>query len=682
MMEAVHHFEGTVNQVMGDGIMALFGAPLAHEDHAVRACYAALRMQESVKEYSEGIRRPHGFEVQIRVGLNSGEVVVRSLGSDLRMDYTAVGQTTHLAARMEQSALPGAILMAAETLRLAEDYIEVELLGPMPVRGLVSHVEVYQLTRARAVRSRFQARQHRGLTRFIGRGVEMGRLRLALKRARRSHGQAVAIVGDPGIGKSRLAWEFIRSHYAIGDLILETGCVPYGTVTPWLPMVDLLKDYFGVESRDDAATVRDKLERRLRAVDVDLLSLSSAVLALFDVAVHDPAWAALDSRARRQQTLAAVKCLVFRASQDRPTVLVVEDLQWIDGASQALLDGLVESLPESRLLLLVTYRPEFKHKWAGRAHFFELPVASLEQRSSEEFLHALLGGHPDLTPIRRLLVERTEGNPFFIEESIRSLADAGIIAGERGAYWLAAPSAAVQVPATVYAVLAARIDRLSPKQKHLLQTASVVGRDVPLSLLRSVAEMSEEALARDLSHLLAAEFVYERALFAEPEYTFKHALTHEVAYQGLLRGRQRELHGRVLQAIETLHADRLPEQVDRLAHHAFFGEVWDKAVLFSRQAGTRALARSAHAEAVVWCARALRALDQLPPTRPSCSSRRRPWPPASGARRGVLRADQGADSSAGGRGPEPARSRAARKLEEPSHRRLKREAERKRGRPP
>jgi class 3 adenylate cyclase len=341
MMEAVHRYEGTVNQVMGDGIMALFGAPLAHEDHAVRACYAALRMQESVKQYAEAVRRTEGVLLQIRVGLNSGEVVVRSIGSDLHMDYTAVGQTTHLAGRMEQMAAPGSIVLTADVLRLAEGYIGVKPLGPMSVKGLGVAIEVYEATGAGPVRARLQAAAARGLTRFVGRDHEMKQLRQALGRAASGHGQVVAIVGEPGVGKSWLVWEVTHSHRSAGWLVVQASSVSYGQATPYLPVIDLLKAYFQIEARDDPRRMREKVMGKLLALDPSLEPSLAAFLALLDVPLEDGLWAALDPPQRRQRTLEAIKRLLLREAQVQPLLLVFEDLHWIDSETQALLDSLI-----------------------------------------------------------------------------------------------------------------------------------------------------------------------------------------------------------------------------------------------------------------------------------------------------------------------------------------------------
>jgi class 3 adenylate cyclase/tetratricopeptide (TPR) repeat protein len=615
MMEAAHRYEGTVSNLMGDGIMALFGAPLAHEDHAVRACYAALRMQESVQRYADGVRRTEGVPIQIRVGLNSGEVVVGAIGNDLKMDYTAVGQTVHLASRMEQMAKPGSIMMTADTLQLAEGYVQAKSLGPLNVKGMNEPVEVHEVTGVGLARSRLQAAAARGLTRFVGRDAETEQLRKALEQARAGHGQVVGVVGEPGLGKSRLFFEFIHSHRTQGWLILESGSVSYGKATPYLPVIDLLKAYFKIQDRDDQREVREKVTGKLLTLDKSLESTLPAFLALLDVPVDDPMWQALDPFQRRQLTLGAVKWLLLQESQVQPLILLFEDLHWIDSETQAMLESLVESLPTSRVLLLVNYRPEYQHGWANKTYYTQLRLDPLPAESAGEILNSVLGNDHGLQSLKQLLIERTEGNPFFLEESVRTLVETKVLVGERGNYHLEKKVESTQVPATVQAVLAARIDRLPLEEKQLLQSAAVIGKDIPFSLLQAITELSDQEVSRGLTHLQAAEFLYETSLFPDLEYTFRHALTHEVAYGSLLHERQRALHSRIVEAIETPYPDRLTEQVERLAHHAVRGEVWDKAVTYLRQAGTKADARSAIREAASYFEQALTTLAHLPDDR-------------------------------------------------------------------
>jgi predicted ATPase/class 3 adenylate cyclase len=612
MMAAVHRYEGTVNQVMGDGIMALFGAPIAHEDHAVRACYAALAMQEAIRRYSEEARRAHGITVQIRVGLNSGEVVVREIGNDLHMDYSAIGQTTHLAARMEQLATPGSTLLTPETLRLAEGFIQVKALGPVPVKGLEEPVEVFKLVRATSVRRRLHATAVRGLTRFVGRQTELEVLRQALNRAAVGHGQLVAVVGEPGVGKSRLVYEFIHSHQTQAWRVLESASVSYGKATPYVPVLDLLQRYCGIEGNDDARTIRAKVTGHVLTLDAALQETVPALLALLDALPEDHPFQNLDPPQRRQRTLEGLKRVLLRESQVRSLLLVFEDLHWIDSETQALLDALVESLPTACLLLLVNYRPEYHHSWGSKTYYTQLRLDPLPPASADEILQALVGDDPGLAPLKHLLITRTEGNPFFLEESVRALVETGVLVGAPGPYRLARALPTIQVPATVQAVLAARIDRLPAEEKHLLQTAAVIGTDVPCLLLQTIADLPEATLHRSLTHLQAVEFLYETSLFPEQEYTFKHALTHEVAYSSLLQGRRHDLHARIMEVLEASAGDRLAEQVERLAQHALRGEVWDKALAYVRQAGEKAWTRSAYREAVACYEQGLVALEHLP----------------------------------------------------------------------
>ena len=612
MMDAVHRFEGTVNQVLGDGIMALFGAPIAHEDHALRACYAALAMQTAMQPYTEEVRRRRGLELRMRVGLHSGEVVVRTIGNDLHMDYSAVGETTHLAARMEQLATPGTIRLSASTLGLVEGLVRVTALGPIPIKGLVEPMAVFELTGVTTLRRRLQAAAARGLTRFVGRQHELDALRQALVQAETGHGQVVALLGEAGVGKSRLVYEFVHSYLTPGWLVLESASVSYSKATPYLPILDLLRRYCHVEDQDEARTVRAKVTGQVLTLDEALQDTLPALLSLLEVLPEDSPFRCLDPPQRRQRLLAALKRVLLRESQVHPLLLVFEDLHWIDTETQALLDSLVESLPTARLLLLVNYRPEYQHGWGSTTSYTHLRLDPLPPASAEALLQALLGDDPHLGSFKPLLIARTEGNPFFLEESVRTLVETGVLVGEPGAYGLGKSLDSLQVPATVQAVLAARIDRLPPEAKRLLHTAAVVGTEVPLPLLQAIADLPEDALHRGLAHLQAAEFLYETHLFPEHAYTFTHALTYEVAYSSLLLERRRILHARIVEALEALYPDRLSEQVDRLAHHTLRGEVWDKAVTYCEQAGAKADDRAAFREAVTSFEQALQALAHLP----------------------------------------------------------------------
>jgi predicted ATPase len=614
MMAAVHRYEGTVNQVMGDGIMALFGAPIAHEDHAVRACYAALAMQEAIRRYSVEVRRGHGLEMQIRVGLHSGEVVVRAIDNDLHMDYSAIGQTTHLAARMEQLAPPGSTRLTANTLRLVEGWVQVTPLGPVPVKGLPAPVEVYELVGAGLARTRLQAFAARGLTPFVGRQAELAALREALERAEAGHGQVVAVIGEPAIGKTRLFHEFTHASCTQGWRLLESSTTSYGQATAYLPVIDLLKAYFQLEDCDDGRRMREKLTVRLLTLDTALGLTLPAFLTLLEVPVEEPHWQALDPLQRRQRTLDACQRLLLRESQVQPLLLVFENLHWIDAETQAFLDGLVESLPAARLLLLVNYRPEYAHGWGSKTYYTQLRLDPLLPASTAAMLRSLLGDDAELEPLKGRLIERTQGNPFFLEESVRTLVETQVLIGAPGAYRLAQALPTIQVPATVQAVLAARIDRLPPEEKQLLQTAAVIGTGVPLALLQAVAEAPEERLRLGLTHLQAAEFLYETRLFPELEYTFKHVLTQEVAYQSLVRHARQQSHARIAQVLEAQFPERAETQPELLAQHYTEANSPEQALPYWQRAGQRAIERSANVEAISHLMKGLEMLKILPDT--------------------------------------------------------------------
>jgi class 3 adenylate cyclase/tetratricopeptide (TPR) repeat protein len=614
MIEAVHRYEGTVNQVMGDGIMALFGAPLALEDHALRACYAALSMQAEIARLADDLRRSHGGRIQIRIGLNSGEVLVRAIGSDLRMEYSAIGLTTHLAARMEQLAPPGQTLLTAETLKLVEGYVQVLSEGSVGVKGLAQPMEAFRLLGTGQARTRLQAGATRGLTRFVGRQRELDAIGLALETAGGGRGQVLALVGDPGVGKSRLVWETVQSERVEGWLVLESRSVSYGRAAAYGPVRDLLRAFFRIGERDDRRVIQERVTAKILTLDRLLEETIAAVLSVLDAAPEASPFLALDPLERRQRTLDAIKRLLIRESLVQPLLVVVEDLHWIDSETQALLDSLVESLPSARILLLVNYRPEYHHTWSGRACYAQVRVDPLTLGGAEEFLAALLGPSPELAPVKELLMERTAGNPFFLEECVRTLVETGVVDGQRGGYRLVGPLDVIKVPPTVQAVLAARIDRLPPAEKSLLQTASVIGKDVSFPVLKAITDLPEGELRARLGDLQTSAFLHEVSLFPEVEYTFTHTLTHEVTYGGLVLERRRALHGRIVEALERLAPGHPGERVERLAQHAVRGAVWDKAVGYMREAGARAVEQSAYRQGIACFEQALEAQQHLPRT--------------------------------------------------------------------
>jgi class 3 adenylate cyclase/tetratricopeptide (TPR) repeat protein len=611
MMEAVDRYEGTVNQVMGDGIQALFGAPLAYEDHAVRACFAALKMQESIKKYAEEVRRKEGLPLQIRVGLNSGEVIVRLLGRELHMNYSAHGETIHLAARMEQMATPGTILISSQTHQLAEGYVVTQPLGPMFVKGLTAPVVTYELLGAAAV-SRLQALATHGLTRFVGRENEMSQLRQALERTQEGHGQILCLLGEAGVGKSRLIQEFIQSGHTANWRILEAHAVSYGAAISYLPMTEFLKGYFQLATSDEPSAIREKMTSKLLSLDEELLPTLPALLTLLGLPDGDLHSSLSDPPQRRQRTLEALKRLLFRESQEQPLLILLEDLHSIDPETEALIDGIVDGLPAARILLVVSCRPEYRHPWASKTYYTQVPIDPLVPDVAREMLTTLIGGDPQLDPLKRILIEKTGGIPFFLEESVRALVETGDLIGKPASYQAKKSISAIKIPVTIEGLLNSRIDRLAPVDKRLLQAAAVIGYQVPFSILQAVGDLSSESLREALKRLQASEFLHETSLFPDIEYTFKHGLIHDAAYQMLSLDRRRALHLAALNAGEKLYDDQLFEKAGWLAFHAFLARAWDRAVVHLQAAASREIARAANRVAVRHLENALIAIDNLP----------------------------------------------------------------------
>jgi class 3 adenylate cyclase/tetratricopeptide (TPR) repeat protein len=614
MTEAVRRYEGTVSQVMGDGIMALFGAPIAYEDHAVRACYAALRMQDAIRRYSDDVRRARGFEIQIRVGLNSGEAVVGSFDTDLSTGYAAIGQTVHLAARMEQMARPGSILATQDTMLLVQSHIRTRPLGRMPIRGLVTPVDVYEILGTTEAHPPIGAGEVRGLSPFTGRDAELAHLWGALDRARQDRGHAVTVSGEPGIGKSRLLYEFTRSSQAQGCLILESGAAPCGNLRPHQPGLNLLRQHFQIQSDDDIPAIRQKVRAKVLAMDKSLGAAIPPLLALLNALPEGDAFAELEAPDRRQRTLDAGRAVLARECTVQPVVVVVEDAQWADSDSLGFLDSLVED-PLPGMLLIVSYRPNREDRWHGKPNCTPLRLEPLPFHRAGELLDALIGVDPSVRGLKSVLIERTDGNPLFLEESVRSLVETGVLRGERSAYCLTTPVAALDVPPTLKALIAARIDRLPPEQKWLLQAASVIGKHGPVAVLQAVVGADGHSFREVLEALRGNGFLADGGGgTGEEQFRFNHSLTHLVAYDALLQERRRLLHAQTLEAMEQLYAGRLTHHAETLAHHARHGEVWDKAVLYLRQAGRRTLERSATYPAAQYFEQALEALHRLPAT--------------------------------------------------------------------
>src|SRR4029453_8478264 len=584
-------------------------------DHPQRALFAALRMQEEMRRYGDQVRLKHGVPLAMRVGVNTGEVVVRSIHKeDLHTDYVPVGHSTNLAARMEQMATPGSILVTAYTYKLTEGYFAFKALGQTQIKGVEEPLKVYEVQGAGPLRTRLQVTAtSRGLTRFVGRQSEMEQLHKALAQATAGHGQIVGVMGEPGLGKSRLFYEFKLLSQA-GGLILEAYSVSHGKASPYLSVIELLKSYCDIMLEDDERKRREKMAGKVLMLDRSLEDTLPYLFALLGIEEQPSPLQQMDPQIRRQGTFAPPKQLFLRESLNQPLILIFEDLHWLDTETQGFLDTLSESVASAHILLLVNYRPEYRQEWGSKTYYTQLRLAPLGNVEAEELLTFLLGNDTSLAHLKRLIVEKTEGTPFFMEEVVQTLAEEGVLSGERGQYRLEQAPSVLHLSPTVHGVLAARIDRLAADEKALLQQLAVIGRQFPLSLARHVVSHPEEELYRLLASLQRKELLYEQPAFPEVEYLFKHALTQEVAYGTVLQDRRRALHERTAQAIEALYPATLDEHYSELAHHYRRTENAPKAVHYLQLAGHQAAQRSANPEAVALLTEAVALVHQLPAT--------------------------------------------------------------------
>ena len=608
MTEAVQRFGGTVNRVQGDGIMALFGAPVASEDHAARACLAA-------QAILSGVQALHGH-IAVRVGMHSGEVVIRAVGHD-PSDYDAVGVTAHLAHRIEQLAAPNTACLTGRTALLAHGTVDLELLGPRRIAGIAEPVELFRLISAHE-RPAWEVRAAAGrMTRFLGRDPEMRQLETSLGRAAMSRGQVVALIAEPGMGKSRLVHEFLSRLPQGYWNVVTAAAMSHGVHAPSRLAADLIRAVLGVDRQHDRAEVTRKLAHTLSLLGLDSPEDAAPLESLLDLPVTDATWNELSPDARQERMLPVLKTVMLRECAIRPLLLLLEDLHWADPQSEALLDVLVDGLGAARCMLLLTSRPVSGAGWtgiAGRSFATFLHLGPLLPEAAHRLLEEMLGRGEQLAPLRARIVEQSDGTPLFIEELARSLIEQGIVVADPPAMRLTREMVDLQLPASVQGVVAARIDQLPADHRRLLQVAAVIGKDVPHDILAATADLTERALVEQLRALQAAEFLYEVTSSAGQEYTFKHGLTQTVAYESMLRRQRRELHARVLLALEEHAADRADELTDTLAEHAMRGEVWQRAVELTMRAGHRANTRSAWTAAVAFFDQALEALSHLPET--------------------------------------------------------------------
>jgi predicted ATPase/class 3 adenylate cyclase len=611
MMEAVQHYGGYVAQSTGDGIFALFGAPVAHEDHPQRALYAALRMQEELKRYSDRIRAEGRLPIQARVGVNAGEVVVRSIATgEGRSEYVPVGHSTGIAARMQSLAPVGSIAATEQIRKLCEGYFVFKSLGPTKVKGVSEAVNVYEVTGLGPLRTRLQRAAARGYTKFVGREREMEALRHAAEQARAGHGQIVAGIAEPGVGKSRLFFEFEAKNQS-GWMVLEAFSVSHAKASAYLPVLDLLHSYFKISSEDDARTRREKVTGRVLALDRPLEDTLPYLFALLAIVEGEETLAQMDANVRKRRTLDAIKRILLRESLNQPLIVMFEDLHWIDDQTQEFLNLLADSIANAKVLLLVNYRPEYSHQWGSKTYYTQLRLDPLGRASADEMLSALLSDAPEMLPLKKLIIERTEGNPFFMEETYQVLLDEGALI-RNGVTRLIKPLGELKIPLTVQGTLAARIDRLPADAKDLLQTLSVIGRQFPLSLVRAVVPKSDDELERMLNSLQLGEFIYEQPAVGDTEFIFKHALTQEVSYNSVLQERRKLTHERIAAAVEALYADRIEDHLANLARHYARSANPAKAVEYCTRACGQCAERASYADAVAHFEIGLTRLQELP----------------------------------------------------------------------
>jgi class 3 adenylate cyclase/tetratricopeptide (TPR) repeat protein len=613
MMDEIHKYEGTINQFTGDGVMALFGAPVAHEDHAHRACHVALAMQKNLKEYGDEVRRKSGIDFTMRTGINSGPVVVGAIGDDLRMDYTAIGDTTNLASRMEKFAKPGTIIITHHTHKLVKDFFEFTPMGRVEVKGKEEPQEVYELTKVSDVETRIEAAAVRGLTKFTGRKKELEALKEAFDRARSGSGQVVGIVGEAGVGKSRILLELRKTLSGDEAIHLEARCLPYGRSMTYLPILDLIKSYFDIGEGDREFIKKRKVEEKTLKLDEGLSSYLPPLQEFLSLHVEDEKYLQLDPGQKKVRTFEAIRDLLIRESEKRPLVIAIEDLHWVDKTSEEFLDYLIGWIAGAHILLVLLYRPEYIHQWGSKSYYSKIGVDRFSTDTSAELLQVVLKGGDVAPELRELILGRSGGNPLFVEELTSSLLENGFIQRKIHRYVLTRTLSEIQVPDTIQGIIAARMDRLQDDLKRTIQVASVIGRGFPFRILQTTMGMSEELKSHLLS-LQALEFISEKKLFPELEYIFKHALTQEVAYNSLLQKKRKEIHERIGRAIEELYPDRLEEYYELLAYHYGRSDKKEKALGYLDLANRKAAQVNAMQEAKAYFDEAMKSLDTLPDT--------------------------------------------------------------------
>jgi class 3 adenylate cyclase/tetratricopeptide (TPR) repeat protein len=611
IIEAVHRYEGTINQFLGDGVMALFGAPIAHEDHPHRAIRAALAIQDGLTSLKREVRETHGVKFRVRMGINTGLVFVGAIGKDLRMDYTAVGDTTNLGARLLGLAGPGQILVSAQTHRLTEGFFKFDALGAFKVKGKVEPIQVYAALSELRGRSRLEVSRERGLTPLVGREREIGRLVEAYRRASTGAGAIALLTGDPGVGKSRLLFEFLHNLEGTSVLELTATCLSYGASIPYHPILELLRRYLGLAEGVPGDEVRALVEKRLVSLGIEGDEAITLVTHFLGISAPESFLVRFSGPQLKERTFDVLRATLLRAGEVQPVILVVENVHWIDSSSDEFLKHLAAGLPGHRLLLLLTSRLDHTVPWLSAPLAETIAVEGLDAGGVSRMTQTLLGVERVSAPLLDVLVDRGEGNPLYVEEILRQLRETGGIRVEDGEAQLSRPD--VTVPTTIHDIIAARIDRLPDNVKHTLQVAAVLGRQVAIPLLARTLEGDVDPTAH-LAELQASDFLFVSSREPELVYTFKHALTQDVAYSSLLERRRRTYHAAVGRGLEDLYTRRVDDVVELIAYHFGRGQVWDKALTYLRQSAAKARGKWALREALVSLEEALGALRHLPDT--------------------------------------------------------------------
>jgi class 3 adenylate cyclase len=596
LIEIVHRYEGTVDKLLGDGIMVLFGAPVAHEDHVQRACHCALAIQRVTCNYSDRIRKSYGIAFKARIGLNSGEVLVGSIGSDFHMEYSAIGETVNLAFRMEEQAEPGSILVSGYTHNLVKEFFRFKPLGEMHLKGKKQSIQAFELKKPRGEETRFEAAKIKGLTRFIGREKELARLVETLDRASAVKSQIVGICGEPGVGKSRLLLEF-RDNLATEEYtFLEGRCLHYGSNMPYRPFMDILRQYFVIREGDPESQNKEKIRSRIQQLDESLMGYLPFLHDMLSLGVDDPRYLKMENQYKRSKLFEAITLIFSRESNRHPLIIEIEDLHWLDKTSEDLLNYLIYDLESSHILFLLSHRPEYNPPWTRKSNYLQIGIGQLSPSDSMVFLDNLLPDGEPAPDLQQLILIKTEGNPLFMEEFVHTLMGNRTIQKRDRQYILAALPEDVKLPDTILGIIAARIDRLPEDLKNTLQVASVIGKDFTFEVLQEVNKASEE-LEFHLHKLQQLEFLIEESILSHNQYSFKHALIQVVAYNSLLQKKRKALHENIAHAIEKIYPGELEKFSEVLAYHYKLGESADKALLYLVKAGRRNVDRFALQEA-------------------------------------------------------------------------------------